>query len=62
MTLVRWSAGDVLDVASSSTPRPMIESGPVYLICGTDITKRKRHEAEVRANLAQDRRSGGRRP
>ena len=28
----------------------MIESGPVYLICGTDITERKRHEEEVRTS------------
>ena len=31
----------------------MIESGPVYLICGTDITERKRHEEEVRTSRSR---------
>jgi PAS domain S-box-containing protein len=48
----RWltKAGEVVDVAWSCTELPMIESGPVYLICGTDITERKQHEAEVRTS------------
>jgi PAS domain S-box-containing protein len=46
----RWLAkdGEIVNVAWSCTELPMIESGPVYLICGTDITDRKRHEEEVR--------------
>ena len=42
--------GEAIHVAWSCTPLPMIESGPVYLICGTDITERKRHEEEVRTS------------
>ncbi len=51
----RWltKGGEVIDVAWSCTPLPMIESGPVYLICGTDITERKRHEAEVRTSRSR---------
>ena len=51
----RWltKGGDLIDVAWSCTPLPMIESGPVYLICGTDITERKRHEAEVRTSRSR---------
>ncbi|HEY6962675.1 MAG TPA: PAS domain S-box protein [Gaiellaceae bacterium] len=46
----RWLQrdGGEIDVAWSCTPLPKIESGPVWLITGTDITDRKRHEAEVR--------------
>ena len=48
----RWltSGGELVHVAWSCTALPMIESGPVYLICGTDITERKRHEEEVRTS------------
>jgi PAS domain S-box-containing protein len=48
----RWLTkdGEIVDVAWSCTELPMIESGPVYLICGTDITERKRHEEEVRTS------------
>jgi PAS domain S-box-containing protein len=51
----RWltSDGEVVDVSWSCTELPMIESGPVYLICGTDITERKRHEAEVRISRSR---------
>jgi PAS domain S-box-containing protein len=46
----RWvtNAGELVDVAWSCTPLPMIDDGQLYLICGTDITERKRHEDEVR--------------
>ena len=48
----RWLTrdGEIVNVAWSCTELPMIESGPVYLICGTDITDRKRHEEEVRSS------------
>ena len=45
--------GEAIQVAWSCTPLPMIESGPVYLICGTDITERKRHEEEVRTSRSR---------
>ena len=59
----RWVQrdGTPIDVAWSCTPLPRIASGPVYLISGTDITDRKRHEAEVRAVESAHRRRGGRR-
>jgi PAS domain S-box-containing protein len=46
----RWLQRDgrEIDVAWSCTPLPRIESGPVWLITGTDITNLKRHESEVR--------------
>jgi PAS domain S-box-containing protein len=46
----RWVQRDgaTIDVAWSCTPLPRIESGPVFLITGTDITDRKRHEQEMR--------------
>ena len=48
----RWltSTGELVDVAWSCTPLPMIDDGRLYLICGTDITERKRHEEEVRTS------------
>jgi PAS domain S-box-containing protein len=51
----RWltKEGELVDVAWSCTELPMIESGPVYLICGTDITERKRHEEEVRTSRSR---------
>jgi PAS domain S-box-containing protein len=46
----RWLQrdGGEIDVAWACTGLPMTESGPVFLVSGTDITDRKRHEAEVR--------------
>jgi PAS domain S-box-containing protein len=51
----RWMQrdGTAIEVAWSVTPLPKIASGPVYLITGTDITERKRHEAEVRRSRAR---------
>ena len=51
----RWLQrdGTPIEVAWSCTPLPKIASGPVYLITGTDITERKRHEAEVRRSRAR---------
>jgi PAS domain S-box-containing protein len=51
----RWMQrdGTPIEVAWSCTPLPKIESGPVYLITGTDITERKRHEEEVRRSRAR---------
>ncbi len=40
-------------MAWTCTPLPRIESGPVYLVSGTDVTDRKRHEAEVRQSRAR---------
>ncbi len=40
--------GTEFEVSWSCTPLPEIADGPIYLISGTDITDRKRHEAEVR--------------
>jgi PAS domain S-box-containing protein len=45
--------GTEFEVAWTCTPLPKIASGPVYLISGTDITDRKRHEAEVRQSRAR---------
>jgi PAS domain S-box-containing protein len=46
----RWVQrdGSEIDVAWSCTALPKIRSGPVWLVAGTDVTDRKRHEAEVR--------------
>jgi PAS domain S-box-containing protein len=46
----RWLQrdGSEIDVAWTCTPLPPIESGALWLVSGTDITDRKRHEAEVR--------------
>ncbi|MFL5925438.1 MAG: PAS domain S-box protein [Gaiellaceae bacterium] len=51
----RWVQrdGTPIEVAWSCTPLPRIASGPVYLITGTDITERKRHEEEVRRSRAR---------
>ena len=51
----RWVQrdGTEIEVAWSCTPLPKIASGPVYLVSGTDITERKRHEAEVRRSRAR---------
>jgi PAS domain S-box-containing protein len=46
----RWLTRDgaTVDVAWTCTRLPPIASGPVYLVSGTDVTERKRHEEEVR--------------
>jgi PAS domain S-box-containing protein len=51
----RWLQrdGGEIDVAWTCTSLPKIESGPVWLITGTDITGRKRHEAEVRRSRSR---------
>src|SRR2546423_1426844 len=51
----RWVQRDgaPIHVSWSCTPLPKIASGPVYLITGTDITERKRHEEEVRRSRAR---------
>jgi PAS domain S-box-containing protein len=51
----RWLQrdGSEIDVSWSCTPLPKIASGPVYLVSGTDVTERKRHEAEVRRSRAR---------
>src|SRR4051794_16662194 len=51
----RWLQRDgmPIEVSWSCTPLPKIASGPVYLITGTDITERKRHEEEVRRSRAR---------
>jgi PAS domain S-box-containing protein len=51
----RWVQrdGSEIDVAWTCTSLPKIQSGPVWLIAGTDITDRKRHEAEVRRSRAR---------
>jgi PAS domain S-box-containing protein len=51
----RWVQrdGSEIDVAWSCIVLPRIESGPVWLIAGTDVTDRKRHEAEVRRSRSR---------
>jgi PAS domain S-box-containing protein len=51
----RWVQRDgaEIDVEWACTALPKIESGPVWLISGTDITDRKRHEAEVRRSRSR---------
>jgi PAS domain S-box-containing protein len=51
----RWLQRDgaEIDVAWAVTPLPKIEGGPVWLISGSDITDRKRHEEEVRRSRAR---------
>jgi PAS domain S-box-containing protein len=51
----RWQQrdGTPIDVSWTCTPLPRVASGKVYLISGTDITDRKRHEAEVRKSRAR---------
>ena len=48
----RWltRGGQTVDVAWSCTPLPNVADGQLYLICGTDITDRKRQEEEVRTS------------
>ncbi len=45
--------GTEFEVAWTCTPLPRIESGPIFLVSGTDVTDRKRHEAEVRQSRAR---------
>jgi PAS domain S-box-containing protein len=45
--------GTEIDVTWTCTPLPRIASGQVFLISGTDITDRKRHEAEVRKSRSR---------
>src|SRR5262249_27117674 len=51
----RWMQrdGTPIHVLWSCTPLPKIATGPVYLITGTDVTERKRHEEEVRRSRAR---------
>jgi PAS domain S-box-containing protein len=51
----RWltRTGEVLDVAWSCSPLPEIESGRLFLICGTDISERTRHAEELRRSRAR---------
>jgi PAS domain S-box-containing protein len=51
----RWMQrdGTPIEVAWTCTPLPKVARGPVFLITGTDITERKRHEAEVRRSRAR---------
>jgi PAS domain S-box-containing protein len=46
----RWLTrdGTILDVAWSCSALPEIESGQLFLICGTDISERKRQADELR--------------
>jgi len=45
--------GTEFEVDWTCTPLPKIASGPLYLVSGSDITDRKRHEAEVRQSRAR---------
>jgi signal transduction histidine kinase len=51
----RWLQrdGTPIEVYWQCTSLPHIASGPVFLITGTDITERKRHEEEVRRSRAR---------
>jgi PAS domain S-box-containing protein len=51
----RWVARDgrIVQVSWSCVELPMIASGPLFLVCGTDITERKRTEEEVRESRAR---------
>ena len=51
----RWVQrdGSEIDVAWTCTTLPKIRTGPVWLVAGTDITDRKRHEAEVRRSRSR---------
>ena len=48
----RWvtSDGGFVEVLWSCTSLPMIESGPLFLVSGADITERRRQEEEVRTS------------
>src|SRR5262245_54800264 len=51
----RWRTrtGRTVDVQWSCTPLPKIAGGPLFLVCGTDVTERNRHEAEIRDSRAR---------
>jgi PAS domain S-box-containing protein len=51
----RWitRTGRTIEVQWSVTPLPMIAGGPLFLVCGTDVTERNRHEAEIRDSRAR---------
>jgi PAS domain S-box-containing protein len=51
----RWltRSGEIVHVMWLCTALPMIESGPLWLISGADITERKRHEEEVLQSRAR---------
>jgi PAS domain S-box-containing protein len=51
----RWlrSDGAVIDVAWSCTALPEIESGRLFLICGTDISERARQAEELRRSRSR---------
>jgi PAS domain S-box-containing protein len=51
----RWltRAGAILDVAWSCSALPEIESGRLFLICGTDISERTRQAEELRRSRAR---------
>ena len=51
----RWLTreGEIVHVLWSCTSLPMIESGPLFLVSGTDITERKRQAVEVRTSRAR---------
>src|SRR6266542_1572986 len=51
----RWltRAGGILDVAWSCSALPEIESGRLFLICGTDIGERTRQAEELRRSRAR---------
>ncbi|HZP73833.1 MAG TPA: PAS domain S-box protein [Gaiellaceae bacterium] len=51
----RWLQrdGGQIDVAWACTALPKVDGGPVWLITGSDITDRKRHEDEVLSSRAR---------
>jgi PAS domain S-box-containing protein len=51
----RWltSAGEVVHVAWSCTPLPEIETGRLFLVCGTDVGERTRQSEELRRSRAR---------
>ena len=51
----RWltRSGRLIDVFWTCTPLPEIAGGPLFLVSGTDVTERNRHEEEVRASRAR---------
>jgi PAS domain S-box-containing protein len=51
----RWLTrdGEIIDVAWSCSALPEIESGPLFLICGTDISERTRQAEELRRSRAR---------
>ena len=51
----RWRTrnGRTIDVLWSCTPLPMIAGGPLFLVCGTDVTERNHQEKEIRDSRAR---------